>query len=96
MIGSWYLPATIVFGLLIQLLLWHFAARRRSAVAKWALVVFFAIGLVGTAYSLLVGQLPMTIGSAIALVGLALYGMAVAKLFTAESKAWFGERPVDA
>ena len=94
-IGAWYLPATIVFGICVQLLLWYFAARRHSTVAKWVLVVFFAMALAGTGFSLVRGQMPMTIGSAVALAGFAAYAAAILQLFAPASKAWFGERPAD-
>lgn len=95
-IGSWYLPASVGFGLLVQALLWYFAARRRSTVAKWVLVVFLAFALVGTGISLASGQMPRTIGSIVAVLGLVAYAAAVIQLFAPASKAWFGERPTDA
>ena len=36
---------SIVVGAVISLLLWYFVARQAAVVAKWIVVVFFAIGL---------------------------------------------------
>lgn len=96
MIGPWYLPATILFGIGVQLLLWYFAARRRSTIAKWVLVVFFALALVGTGLSLVSGQMPMTIGSVVAVISFLAYAGATVQLFAPDAKIWFGERPADA
>ena len=45
--GPGFLYGSILFGIVVTLLLWYFAARRASVVAKWIIVVFFAFGVLG-------------------------------------------------
>ncbi len=95
-IGAWYFPATIAFGIAIQLLLWFFAARRRSAIAKWVLVVFFALNFVGSGVALLSGRMPMAAGSLVAVLAVVAYAAAIWMLFRPESAVWFREKPGNA
>lgn len=87
----WFLPATIGFGVLIALLLWYFVARRASVVAKWIVVVFFAIGLLGLPgiiNGVTTGLVAPLMGI-LALVALTLQTMAVWMLFRPDAKLWF-------
>jgi hypothetical protein len=91
LLPDWFLPATIGVGLVITLLLWYFVARRGSVVAKWILVVFFAIGLLGLP-AIITGMSTGLITPLMAIVGLAtlaLNAVAVFMLFRPDTKPWF-------
>jgi hypothetical protein len=91
LLPDWFLPATIGVGLVITLLLWYFVARRASTVAKWILVVFFAIGLLGLP-GIVAGVSSGLIAPLMAIVGLitlALNAIAVWMLFRPDAKLWF-------
>lgn len=92
-LGTGFLFISVAIGLAISLLLWFLAARKAVGVAKWIIVVFFAIGLISVPFSL--GQLS---GLAIvtSLVSMALQAAAVYMLFRPDAKKWFaGEKTVD-
>ena len=78
-------------SLIIVLALVFLISRKASVIAKWILVVLFAIGLVFT-----VPQLGATLDQG--LVGLLqisqmiVQAAAIYFLFTAEARAWFGEK----
>lgn len=97
-LGTGFLVTTAGFSLLIPLILWYFIARRGSNIAKWILVVLFALGLVFTIPALL-GSTPVpggTIGLVLTLVTLAMQAYAVYMLFKPDAVAWLkGEGPVD-
>jgi len=93
--GAAVLPASflvgmLVVGLIVNLLLWYFTALRGSAVGKWIIVAFFAMGLLGVARTLVGGVAAPTSN---ALVGIALLLQAVAiwMLFRPDAKAWFAD-----
>jgi len=90
-IGPGLLYVTTAIGFAIPLLLWYFIARRRSVVAKWLLVVLFAIGLMGVAYAATQGSIAGGISGALAIVALLLQAGAVYMLFRPDTRAWFGE-----
>jgi hypothetical protein len=85
------LMVSAAVGLLIPLLLWFFIARKGSVVAKWILVVLYAIGVLSFLFNLVSGNLairPLTaLPALIALLQLA----AVFMLFQPDTKPWFGE-----
>jgi hypothetical protein len=85
----WFTIATVAVGIAINLLLWFFIARQGSVVAKWILVVLYAIGLIGVAMTLATGQRPPTLNAFAALV-FALQTAAVVMLFRPDAKPWFG------
>lgn len=87
----WYFPVTFGFGIAINLLLWFFAARRASVVAKWIIVVFFALSTLSLLLSLFrpVAVDGMRLIGAIVWV---LNAVAVFNLFTTEARAWFAAR----
>ena len=82
----------LVVGALITLLLWYFAARRASAVAKWIIVVFFAIGVLSLLNSLSKGVVPPGLGGVLTVANIVLQGVAVYLLFRPDAKAWFDGR----
>jgi hypothetical protein len=92
MFGNWYLPTTTAMGFLIPLVLWYFAARRASVVAKWIIVVFFGFGVIGLLIGLANGGYPSTLAAVLSVVALVMNAVAVFLLFKPDAKAWFGER----
>lgn len=81
----------VVIGLAVSLLLWHFAARKASVVAKWIIVVFFALGLLSKVYSLASGAFPGGLTAIISAIDVLLGAAAVWFLFQPDARAWFGE-----
>jgi hypothetical protein len=86
-----FLIGMMVVGIVINLVLWYFAARRRSNVAKWIIVVFFALGLIGLARTLVTGIAAPTM-NILAYVAFALQAFGVYLLFQSDAKAWFAGR----
>ncbi len=94
LLPSWFLPASLVAGYAINLLLWYFIARRGAVVAKWILVIFFGIGLLYLP-GIVSGKLP-AMQLVPALINTALQAAAVWMLFRPDTKPWFaGERNQD-
>jgi hypothetical protein len=91
-IGEWYLPATTALGYLIPLVLWYFAARRASVVAKWVIVVLFGLGVLGLLAGLALGTMASDLGGVLSVVAFVLNAIAVFLLFKPDARAWFGER----
>jgi hypothetical protein len=89
-VGSGFLIGTTAFGLAIQLLLWFFIARRGSVVAKWLLVVLFALGILLLIVALVRNPAIGGVTGVLALVNYALQAAAVWMLFRPDSKAWLG------
>lgn len=91
--------SVIAYG--ISLLLWWLAAWKRSTVAKWFIVIFFAFNLIGLIYQLATGGIPeQTVSLAITLVVQLLNAYAVFLLFRPDASAWFagtmaGSEPID-
>jgi len=89
-------PVTMIgataMGLIIGLLLLYFIARRGSEVAKWILIILFAIGLIGVIHSGARLHVATTLSAVIlgvALVQLVLQAVCVWLLFRPDAKAWF-------
>lgn len=97
----WFMPvvliASLTFGLVISLLLWHLVARRGSTVAKVFIVIFFVLGLLGLPSTVmgvssgLISPL-MAIGN---IITLALNAAAVWMLFRPDTKPWFDKKTPD-
>ena len=85
--------ASTLLGCVITLLLWYFAARRGSAVAKWIITVFFAIGLLSFLWGVAAGTTRIGVPVAVGAVALVLQGAAVVMLFRPDVRGWFGEAP---
>ena len=90
--GGGVMIAIFAVSLTISLLLWFFAAHRRSVIAKWILVIFAVIGLV---------SLFRTFGSTggvqliASVLVTALQTAATILLFRADAKAWFAGNTPD-
>src|SRR3954454_21240571 len=55
MLGQWFLPLSTVFLYTLWLLLWYFTARQGSSLARWAVVFFYGLALIGLVSSLVMG-----------------------------------------
>jgi hypothetical protein len=95
MIGSWYLPTTLAIGVLIPVILWYFAARRASTVAKWIIVIFFAFSCIGLLMGIAGHNYPPGFAGFLSVAAFVLNAIAVWLLFRPDAKAWFGEPPLD-
>ncbi len=89
MIGS------IVIGNVINLALWYMVARRASNVARWILVVLFALGAASLAFSVLTGSYPGGIEGALGAVAWALQVLAIICLFRSDTSVWFHGEEAD-
>lgn len=81
----------LILGAVITILLWYFAARRASVVAKWIIVVFFAFGVLVLLSSLAKGTVAPGLGGVISIANTVLQAVAVWMLFKPDSKAWFAD-----
>ena len=90
MLGPWFPTLLTVFTFTLWLLLWYFTARERSNVARWAIVLFYALGLIGFVFSLAVGAAPAAVPLGLAVVSLVLTTIAVFFLVRRDAVAWFG------
>jgi hypothetical protein len=90
MAGPGFIIGVSAFSFGISLLLWYFIARRASTVAKWILVVFTVIGLIGIPFALITTPLMQSI---ITLVIAAMQVAALWFLFRPDAKAWFEHGP---
>jgi hypothetical protein len=91
MLGQWFVPLSAVFIYTLWLLLWYFTARARSNVARWVVVVFYVLSLIGFLFSLGVGARPEGMTLALSLLSLALTTASVFFLFRRDAAEWFGK-----
>jgi hypothetical protein len=90
MLGPWFPALLTVFTFTLWLLLWYFTARARSNVARWAVVIFYALALIGFVFSLAVGAPPAAIPLSLSVVSLVLTTLAVVCLFRRDAVTWVG------
>jgi hypothetical protein len=93
-IGSGVLIGSIGIGVLINVLLWFFIARRASNGARWVLVVLFAFGAASLLFSIAMGSYPPGIPGLLGAVGWVLQAAALFMLFRPDAAAWL-RRPDD-
>ena len=89
--GNGLLYAAVGISLFLQLLLLYFIARRASVVAKWVLIVWIGIGLVGLVGNLGAGTTLGTLSTAMTIVTTLLQLAAIWMLFRPDTKAWFAD-----
>ncbi len=75
------------------LLLWWFAAHRRSATAKWLISIWFVISTVMLALTLFRSGLRFDIVSAVGWAVYLLRAWALSYLFKPDAEAWFAGAP---
>ena len=94
MLGPNFIYISLILGLVISLLLWYFAARKASVVAKWIIVVFFAFGVLGMLRNLATG-FPTSLSGVLGIVAFVLQAVAVYLLFKPDAVGWFARRGTD-
>ncbi|MDQ2877639.1 MAG: hypothetical protein M3R41_01000 [Pseudomonadota bacterium] len=92
-ISTMLIGGTII-GIAIRLALWFAAARKHAVVAKWIIVVLFAISAAGLVWSLLRQSMPGGLIGVFTVVGFLLDAAAVWFLFRPDARVWFGETRV--
>jgi len=92
MLGASFLPILYVFIYTLSLALWYFTARAPNSAAKWIVVGWFALSLIGFAMALGAGNLPNDLPGLLAAAALVLNAVAVYLLFRPDARAWFGEK----
>jgi len=90
MLGPWFPALLTVFTFTLWLLLWYFAARTRSNVARWAIAILYVLGLIGFVFSLTVSGPQLALPLGLSVVSLILTTLAVICLFRRDASAWFG------
>lgn len=79
----------IATGVLIALLLWFFAARRASNVARWILTVFTAFAVGSLLFGFGAGAVILDVGGVLRILAVALQAAATFFLFRPDAAAWF-------
>jgi hypothetical protein len=87
MLGSGFLIGSVVFGIVINVLLWYFIARRGSNVARIIMTVLFAIGVIGF-ITMFFQPLPFSM-KAVPIISFILQSIAVFLLWRPDAKPWF-------
>lgn len=90
-VGEASVYITILFGLVLQLLLWYFVARRGSVVAKWIFVVLTVATILFTAPALFSGGGGTILIAVINVALIVLQVIAIILLFRGDARPWFGE-----
>ena len=90
-LGQGVVYVSIFIGFLVPLLLWYFTARRASVVAKWIVVILFALGLISLLVNFQRAGLPTGVSGILALVALVMQAAAIWMLFRPDAKAWFSD-----
>lgn len=87
MLGSNFLIGTMAIGLIINLLLWYFIARRGSNVARIIWTVLFAIGIFGVIAMFF--QPTAVSMKVVPLISFVLQGIGIFLLWRPDAKPWF-------
>lgn len=90
-----FVGVALGFGFALSILLWYFAARKASNIAKWIYVAVMGFGAVSTLTSLNDPTSPMGLALAISLVSTALTALSIFLLFRPDARVWFGRDSVD-
>ncbi|WNO53072.1 hypothetical protein [Stakelama saccharophila] len=87
----------LAIGLGISLLLWFFVARRASNVARWILIVLYALGLLSFLYTLSMGTMAGGgVSMALMLLSYVLEAIAIYMTFRPDADAWLkGQGPAE-
>ena len=82
-------------GVILSLLLWYFAARRGSEVAKWILVVLLIIGVIGLLSAITQIAVVGPLSAGLTVLAFALNAYAVWQLFRPDATAWMRGTPTE-
>lgn len=88
--GAGALIGMLILYVAFALVLWFFAARRRSVVAKWLLSIWFIVSTCGLALSLFQGQL-FGLATYLGWVAYGLRAWSVSYLFKPDADTWFAK-----
>jgi hypothetical protein len=91
MLGASFLPILYVFIYTLSLVLWYFTARVPNTAAKWIVVGWFVLSLIGSGFAISAGTVPNDPSGFLAIGALVLNAIAVFLLFRPDARAWFGE-----
>ncbi|WP_315760404.1 hypothetical protein [Sphingomonas sp. Y38-1Y] len=94
-LGAGVLIFSIGIGLVINVALWYFVARRASNAARWILVVLFVLGLASLLFSVAMGTFPPGAAGALGALGWVLQTASIVMLFRRDAAAWFRGSRVD-
>lgn len=86
-LGSNFLIGTMAVGLVINLLLWYFIARKGSNVARIIWTVLFAIGIFGVV-AMFFQPTPLSM-KIVPLISFVLQGIGIFLLWRPDAKPWF-------
>lgn len=84
----------LIVSLAITIALWYFVARRGSVVAKWIVVLFFAVAAIAFLRALGSGSFLLDLPGCVAIVAFVLNAIAVWMLFRPDTRGWFAQAPV--
>jgi hypothetical protein len=82
-----FMIGTILIGVVVNLLLWYFIARRGSNVARIILTVLFALGIFGV-FAIFVQGMPWSM-KIVPLISFVLQAVGVFLLYRPDAKPWF-------
>lgn len=87
-------PTTLLLiqaaGVLLSLALMLLVSRRRSNIARWVLVVFTVLGVLGLLGGLMAGG-GFAVSDLVGIAGVVAQAAAVAMLFSAGAREWFAD-----
>lgn len=87
------LIGSFLFGLALGLLLWWLVSSKGSNLARWILVLFFALGVLNLVYAFASGALAgLTITNGLTVLSTALTAAAVYYLLQPDAKAWLEQK----
>lgn len=87
MLPGGFLIGSMIFGIVINLLLWYFVARRGANVARIILSVLFAFGIIGVVM-MFFQPLPFSMKAA-PIISFVLQAIGVFLLWRPDAKPWF-------
>ncbi len=87
MLPGGFLIGSMIFGIVINLLLWYFIARRGANVARIIMTVLFAFGIIGV-FMMFFQPLPLAMKAA-PILSFALQAVCVFLLWRPDAKPWF-------
>lgn len=79
----------IATGVMIALLLWFFAAKRASNVARWIIAVFTAFAVGSLLFGFGAGAVILDVGGVLRILAVVLQAAATFFLFRPDAAAWF-------
>ena len=90
-LGPSFLPIFYVFIYTLSLALWYFTARSPNTVAKWIVVAWFVLSLLGFGFAIVAGNVPNDAPGLLAVGAVVLNAVAVYFLLRPDARAWFGQ-----